>query len=63
MQQVHRENAERLDALVKQYGWPGISSVGLDGSRAAWLVAQHSICTPSLQRKFCNLLDWSVFCS
>lgn len=57
MQQVHRENAERLDALVKQHGWPGISSVGLEGSRAAWLVAQHAICTPVLQRKFCDLLE------
>ena len=57
MQQVHRENAERLDALVTQHGWPGTPSVGLGGSRAAWLVAQHSICTPALQRKFCNLLE------
>jgi uncharacterized protein DUF6624 len=52
MQRVHEENANRLDEIVAQYGWPGISIVGLAGCRAAWLVAQHAICTPDLQRKF-----------
>jgi hypothetical protein len=56
MQQVHRENARRLDELISQHGWPTISSVGLEGCRAAWLIAQHSICTPDLQRKFLELL-------
>ena len=56
MQQVHRENAGELDKLVSQGGWPGISSVGLQGSRAAWLIAQHAICTPELQRRFLPLL-------
>lgn len=57
MQQVHRENAVELDRLISQYGWPGISLVGLEGSRVAWLIAQHSICTPELQRKFLALLS------
>lgn len=56
MQQVHRENAHALDAIVSTHGWPGISLVGLEGCRAAWFVAQHSICTPELQRKFLTLL-------
>lgn len=56
MQQVHRENAQRLNELVSRYGWPGISLVGLEGCRAAWLIAQHSICTPDLQRRFLELL-------
>ncbi len=56
MQQVHRENAKALDTLISQHGWPGLSLVGLEGCRAAWFVAQHSICTPSLQRKFLTLL-------
>ncbi len=56
MQQVHWENAVELDRLVSRYGWPGISLVGLDGSRAAWLIAQHSICTPELQRQFLAIL-------
>ena len=56
MQQVHRDNAQRLDELVERHGWPGIPIAGLEGCRAAWLVAQHSICTPALQRKFLVLL-------
>ena len=56
MQQVHRDNAHRLNRLVSQYGWPTISTVGLEGCRAAWLVAQHSNCTPDLQRQFLVLL-------
>ena len=57
MQQVHRENAVELDSLISKYGWPGISLIGLEGSRAAWLIAQHSICTPELQRKFLAFLS------
>lgn len=56
MQQVHRENAKRLNEIVSKHGWPGISLVGLEGSRAAWLIAQHSIGTPDLQRRFLTLL-------
>jgi hypothetical protein len=56
MQQVHIENAHRLDDLVTQYAWPTLSLVGLEGTRAAWLIAQHSICTPDLQRKFLALI-------
>src|SRR5207249_12259611 len=56
MQQVHRENAKRLDEIIAKHGWPGVSLVGLEGCRAAWLIAQHSICTPDLQGKFLALL-------
>jgi hypothetical protein len=56
MQQVHRENARRLGEITEKNGWPGISLVGLEGCRAAWLIAQHSISTPTLQRKFLALL-------
>lgn len=52
MQAVHRENAEALDAIVRRHGWPGISLVGLEGSRMAWRIAQHANCTPDLQRGF-----------
>src|SRR5262245_22797063 len=57
MQHVHKENAERLAEIVDDYGWPGISLVGLEGCRAAWLVAQHAICTPALQRKFLAVMQ------
>ena len=46
MQQVHCENAYQLNDLISVHGWPGISQVGLEGCRAAWLIAQHANCTP-----------------
>ncbi len=60
MQQVHVENAEALAQIVATHGWPGISRVGLEGCRAAWLLAQHAICTPALQRGFCEALAGAV---
>ncbi len=57
MQEVHRENAYALEKIVSTHGWPGVSKVGIDGSRAAWLIAQHAICTPGLQRKFLEQLS------
>ncbi len=56
MQQVHLENATALNEIIAIHGWPGISLVGLEGGRVAWLIAQHSICTPELQRRFLHLL-------
>lgn len=56
LQQVHRENAIALNEIIAIHGWPGISLVGLEGCRVAWLIAQHSICTPELQRRFLHLL-------
>lgn len=52
MQRVHRNNAVRLAGIVESHGWPGVSLVGLEGSRLAWLIAQHAIGTPVLQRGF-----------
>ena len=60
MQKVHRDNAENLDRIISKHGWPGVSAVGIEGCRAAWLIAQHSICTPDLQRRFLALLSEAV---
>ena len=56
MQQVHIDNAIALDKIISEHGWTGISLVGFEGCRTAWLIAQHSICTPDLQRKFLKLI-------
>jgi len=57
LQSVHTENALALEKIVAVHGWPTISKVGIEGTRLAWLVAQHAICTPDLQRKFFKLLS------
>jgi len=57
MQRVHTENAVDLASIVESYGWPGIPEVGIDGCRLAWVIAQHSICTPELQRGFLRAME------
>lgn len=57
MEAVHRRNAERLVAIIDDFGWPGSSLVGDNGAQAAWLVAQHAIGEPTLQRRFLALLQ------
>lgn len=43
---VDEASQARLKAIVDSEGWPIISKVGSEASRAAWLLAQHS---PSLE--------------
>ena len=56
MAAVHRENAEALARIVEKVGWPGVSMVGAEGAEAAWLVLQHAIGNPDLQRKCLPML-------
>jgi hypothetical protein len=50
MEDVHRRNARDLMAIVRQHGWPGRGLVGEDAMHAAWLVLQHAIGEPDVQR-------------
>jgi hypothetical protein len=50
MRAVHDANAARLAAIMDQHGWPGEPQVGGDGAEAAWLIAQHAIGQPAMQR-------------
>jgi hypothetical protein len=56
MKAVHDRNAKRLDEIIQQHGWPGKSMVGEDGAHAAWLIIQHAIAHPQLQRRCFPLL-------
>ena len=56
MELVHRRNAARLSAVLDRVGWPGRSLVGADGAHAAWLIVQHAIGEPLLQRRALELL-------
>jgi hypothetical protein len=60
MQAVHDKNAARLTEILSQHGWPGRSLVGADAARAAWLILQHAIGHPDLQRKGLVLLQEAV---
>lgn len=39
---VDQNNTARMKEIVAEIGWPSISKVGEDGSRAAWLLVQHA---------------------
>lgn len=56
MAEVHDRNARELESLIEEHGWPGKSLAGGDGADAAWLVLQHAIGNPALQRKCLPLL-------
>jgi hypothetical protein len=51
MREVHERNAARLLAILDEHGWPGRSRVGEEAADAAWLVLQHAIGNPPLQRR------------
>jgi hypothetical protein len=50
MRAVHDEHAARLAAILEAHGWPGTQRVGEEGAKAAWLIVQHAIGHPNLQR-------------
>lgn len=60
MEAVHQRNAQALENIINQHGWPGISLVGEEGTNAAWLILQHAIGNPGLQRKCLPLLKKSA---
>ena len=56
MEAVHLENAALLDQVFDAIGWPGRSLFGEDGAGAAFLILQHAISRPDLQRRGLELL-------
>jgi hypothetical protein len=51
MERVHLANAALLERAIAAIGWPTRSKVHDDGAGAAFLIAQHAIGLPTLQRK------------
>lgn len=56
MEAVHLKNAARLEEMLAEDGCLGKSLVGEDGAEAAWLIVQHAISRPDLQRRFLPIL-------
>lgn len=57
MEQRHIQNGRRLHEIIQEIGWPNQSKVGIDGAEAAWLILQHAISLPDLQRDSLPLLE------
>ncbi|MBL8546632.1 MAG: hypothetical protein JNL81_09205 [Hyphomonadaceae bacterium] len=51
MEAVHDENAALLTRVFDDIGWPGRRAYGDDGAGAAFLILQHAIGHPDLQRR------------
>jgi hypothetical protein len=60
MADVHRRNGVRLSEIINEHGWTGKSLVGEDGAEAAWIIAQHAVSDPALQRRCLTLLEEAV---
>jgi hypothetical protein len=60
MRAVHEANADELSQIIMTIGWPDSSLVGPEAAEAAWLVVQHAISRPQLQRAVAPLLASAV---
>jgi hypothetical protein len=57
---MDEENAQWLETVLDDAGWPGRTRVGDEGAHAAWLIAQHADRRPALQRRCLALLKQAV---
>jgi hypothetical protein len=60
MRATHDAHARRLSEILDSLGWPGQSQVGPEAADAAWLIVQHAIAQPALQRRALELLRAAV---
>ncbi|MFN3880483.1 MAG: DUF6624 domain-containing protein [Nitrincola lacisaponensis] len=60
MKALHEQNASRLKEIIGAHGWPGISLVGEEAAKAAWLIAQHSVSDTDFMAECVSLLEYAV---
>src|SRR5690348_15959176 len=60
MAAVHLRNAQARTTIIDRFGWPGKTRAGDEGARAAFLIVQHAIGSPELQRRCLPLLQAAV---
>jgi hypothetical protein len=53
--ELDKNTPARLEAIVKEFGWPGVRLVGLAGADAAFLILDHA--PLALQRKYLPMLQ------
>lgn len=56
MEAVHLDNAALLEDAIAAIGWPGRAKVGDEAAGAAFMILQHAISRPDLQRRGLALL-------
>jgi hypothetical protein len=62
MRAVHEANADRLASILREWGWPSEPHVGPDAAKAAWMIVQHAIGRPALQREALEALRLAADC-
>ena len=61
LREADQRRADRLWEILDDYEcWPGRKMVGEDGANAAWLLAQHALFDPGLQRRCLEVLEVAV---
>jgi len=60
MMDQHKKNNSRLKQIIGKHGWPGFALVGKEGSKAAWLIAQHGVLKPDFMRGCLAVLKQAV---
>lgn len=60
MRAVHEKNNVRIKKILNEYGWPGFSTVGKDGAKAAWLLVQHAVLDTAFMERALSLLKEAV---
>ncbi|MDF2699103.1 MAG: hypothetical protein K0Q49_659 [Haloplasmataceae bacterium] len=60
MESVHNQNAEYLEKIIYEIGWPTNELVGEEAAYAAWLILGHAISKPKLIKKTLLLLEEQV---
>lgn len=60
MEQVHLENARRLDDVLQEHGWPDERRFGGEAEESAWVLLMHSISRPDVLRRGHRLLEAAV---
>src|SRR5689334_3526711 len=58
MEYIDSTNLIQVEALIRKYGWPGKSFVGVEGNIAAFLVIQHA--DLKTQEKYLPIMEQSV---
>ena len=60
MKALHEKHAYRLKEIIRDNGWPGMSLVGENAAKAAWLIAQHSVSEIEFMAECASLLEDAV---
>lgn len=60
MEQVHINNAHRLDLIVTEIGWTSKGKVGIEARDAAMVILQHAISLPDFQKKCLCLIEDAI---